>query len=475
MNENRVTIRKEIDNWFELHSNELIRDLEKLIAIRSIRGQAEDGAPYGPGPRAVLSAAQKMLETRGFAVDEFEDIIITADLGPAPPLLGILAHLDVVDPGAGWDTDPFKLAQKDGKLYGRGATDNKGPAIAAMYAMYCARDICPEFKHGVQILLGSGEESGCEDILQYLKKVKPPTFVFTPDSDFPVVNVEKGRFVPFFGAEWDEDGALPRVKSINGGTTINSVPSNATATLEGLALTDVEAFCREHSAKTGAEITAKSDGDTIQVLSRGKAAHAAYPQGGLNALTALVAMLSAMPFAESVGFEYIRAINRLFPHGDWQGRGLELDMRDELTGPLTLNLGVLDYTSSSLSANFDSRTPAVADEVDLVGITRDAFSHENLSLKDVTISKCHHTPEDTPFVQSLLQIYEEYTGNSGKCLSIGGSTYVHDIPGGVAFGCEFPGVDCRIHGANEFIGYAELILSAKMFTQAILDAANGFM
>jgi succinyl-diaminopimelate desuccinylase len=74
-------------------------------------------------------------------------------------------------------------------------------------------------------------------------------------------------------------------------------------------------------------------------------------------------------------------------------------------------------------------------------------------------------------VRSLLRIYEEYTGEAGSCLSIGGQTYVHGIPGGVAFGCAFPGVDCRIHGANEYIGVDELILSAKMFTQAIIDIA----
>ena len=85
------------------------------------------------------------------------------------------------------------------------------------------------------------------------------------------------------------------------------------------------------------------------------------------------------------------------------------------------------------------------------------------------VVKPHHTPEESAFVQTLLKAYEQYTGNKGECLAIGGGTYVHSIEGGVAFGCTMPGTDNRMHGADEFVVIQEIVDSAKIFTQVILD------
>jgi len=464
----RAELRIKIDNWFDEHSDEMINDLAGIIAVNSVRSKSEKGAPYGVESRAVLTLAQTMLEKRGFEVNVFEDMMITAELGPTPPLLGILAHLDIVDAGEGWDTDPLKLSIKDGKLYGRGVLDNKGPAVAAMYALYCARDIYPKLRNGVQLILGSGEETGFDDVAQYLKKNTPPPNVFTPDAEYPVVNIEKGRFVPFFGAKWEKDTTLPRVISITGGKTPNVVPNHAKAVIEGFSAEDAELFCREYSDKTGVIISAASDSNMINITAEGTAAHASLPERGNNAQTALLKMLAEMPFAKSCGFDYICALSRLFPHGDYHGTALGIDKSDDKTGRITVNFGVLRFTEFEFSGNFDSRTPACSDD-DLFGKTKAALEREGIDITYHDIKKCHHTPEETEFVQKLLNIYEEYTGQPGKCISMGGLTYVHDIPGGVAFGCVMPGEDNRAHGANEFVDLNQLVLSAKMFTQAIID------
>jgi len=462
-------LRQKIDEWFDLHSDGMLDDLGRLIEVKSVNGPAEEGAPYGVEARASLTLARSMLESRGFAVSEFEDMIITADLGCMPPLMGILAHLDVVDAGEGWDSDPFKMTVKDGKIYARGTSDDKGPAVAAMYAMYCARDICPEFHYGFRLILGSGEEVGCEDISNYLSKNGSPPYVFTPDAEYPVVNLEKGRIAPIFGASWDKDLSLPRVVSITGGNTTNVVPNRAKAVIEGFAVSEAEAFCREHSAKTGVSFSVRPEKGRLVVTAEGAATHAATPYEGNNAQTALIEMLSAMPFAQSKGFGYIQALNRLFPHGDCDGRAFGIAMSDEISGGLTLNFGVLRFSEIDFSGNFDSRTPVCADNADLPGMTRAAFESEGISMTDTTYAKSHHTPEDSPFVQTLLQIYEEYTGNPGECLKVGGQTYVHGVPGGVAFGCAMPGMNYNVHGANEFIGMNELLVSAKMFARAIIE------
>ena len=469
----KAETRQKIDEWFEKHSGEMKDDLAKLVAIRSVKGAEQEGAPYGAAPREALKLAEVMLDERGFNVSVFEDIVISADLGPAPPQLGILAHLDIVDEGEGWDTDPFGMTEKDGILYGRGVIDNKGPAVASMYALYCARDllgeVSSELRQGVRLILGSGEETGFDDITRYLARNEPPPSVFSPDSEFPVVNIEKGRFAPFFGASWDKDDALPRVVSLTGGKTMNIVPQRAEAVIEGMELSVAEAFCSEYSAKTGVEMTTFADGDMLIIKAEGKASHAARPALGNNAQTALLGMLAAMPFAESAGFGYIKALNRLFPHGDYYGKSIGIAMSDETTGELTASFCVLRFSMLEFAGNFDCRSPACADDADLVGITGSAFKREGINITSHSISQCHHTPEGSPFVQTLLQVYEDYTGNPRECLGTGGQTYVHDIPGGVVFGCAMPGEDNKAHGANEYISADKLILSARMFTQVILD------
>ena len=85
----------------------------------------------------------------------------------------------------------------------------------------------------------------------------------------------------------------------------------------------------------------------------------------------------------------------------------------------------------------------------------------------------HDTDENSPFVRTLLRVYEAVTGQEGYCLAIGGGTYVHHIEGGVAFGCEFPGTDVRMHGADEFIALPHLMLDAQMMALAVTELCGG--
>ena len=469
MSMTKTELREKIEEWFDIHGDEMIEDLGRLIGINSVRGAAEDGAPFGSGPKAALMLVSEILEKRGHKTDIFEEIIMTSNIGPLPPLMGILAHVDTVGVGDGWDSDPFEMTIKDGSIFGRGATDNKGPAIASLYAMLCANEICPDLSSGFQLILGSGEEMGCQDIAQYLEKNEPPPNVFTPDADYPIVNTEKGRITPFFGASWEKDTALPKVVSITGGSTTNVVPNLAQAVIEGFSLDDVAEHCRRYSVNANTSAEASMDGELIVITVEGTSTHAATPDLGANAQTALLELLASMPFAKSDGFDYICALCRLFPHGDYFGSALGIEMSDNISGKLTVNFGVLRFSEIEFSGNFDSRTPACADDVDLLGMVRGAFSREGIEMTNHTINSCHHTPQDSPFVQTLLGIYEAYTGKDRECLCVGGQTYVHEIPGGVAFGTGEAGVDNRIHGANEFIGIEQLLTSAKMFAQAILE------
>ena len=466
------TVRSAIDAWFDKHQEALVRDAGRLIAVKSVQSQTEPGMPYGRGPAAALALSCEILAERGFAPCNFENRVVTADLNTCEPFLGLLAHLDTVEAGDGWTTDPFVADVRGGRLYGRGASDDKGPAVAAIYALAAAREIVPAMKKGCRIILGSAEETGHDDLLHYRKKHKMPPNVFTPDAEYPVVNAEKGRLVPAFSASWPECASLPRVVSIKGGVTANAVPERAQALVEGLTVEQVTKYCDEYSEKTGAVIKAEAAGSLVTIIADGKAAHAMSPQDGLNAQTALLLMLSAMPMAECVGFSFFQKLAALFPHGDASGAPLGIAMSDEVFGPLTLNFGVLTVDMTGLRGNFDCRLPKCARLEMLEDVLTAKLNKSGFKIDDITKTAFHHTPEDSAFIQTLLKVYENYTGLKGDCLAIGGQTYVHDIDGGAAFGCVFPGTDTRMHGADEFIPINDLILSAKMFTQVIIDTCR---
>jgi succinyl-diaminopimelate desuccinylase len=464
--------RGKIDDWFYGRAASMIADIDRLVRIQSVRGDALPGKPYGEGPAAALEAASEILRSKAFQVKNFENRVITVDLNEHEPALGILAHLDIVPAGEGWDSNPFELVVRDGVLCGRGTADDKGPAVAAIYAMCAARELAPELEKGCRLMLGSAEETGHDDMECYMKAHRMPPNVFSPDSDYPVVNLEKGRYVPSFGVEWTEEKAMPRVVSIKGGDTANVVPRHAEAVVEGMALEDIDALCGSFSRKTGAVLMAEPWGEAVRITSEGRASHAMAPSKGINAQTALLSLLAVLPLAESRSFSAIRSLNRLFPHGDTSGTALGVAMDDELSGELTLNFGVLAMTATGISGNFDSRLPVSVTEENMVAVADAMLRDAGFLVFNRQRTHCHHTPAESRFVQTLLRVYQEHTGLEGACLSFGGQTYVHNIDGGVAFGCSMPGVDNRLHDANEFIEIENLILSAKMFTQVILDMCS---
>lgn len=250
---------------------------------------------------------------------------------------------------------------------------------------------------------------------------------------------------------------------------MNVIPNRAEAITQGLSLDEVKSFCDDFSKKTGVTMSAAQDGDYINISALGVAGHAARPETANNAQTAIIEMLAAMPFAESKSFGCVKALNRLFPHKDYYGKAFGIAMSDDIVGDLTLSFCVVKLTETGITGNFDSRTSICADEVDLLGITLATFEKEGFSVTDYVINKSHYTDENSPFIQTLLSIYEDYTGNPRKLISMGGQTYVHGVPGGVVFGTAMPGEENNVHGPNEFIDVDTLVISAKMFAQAIME------
>lgn len=217
--------RKEIEEYIDSHKDQMIEDICTLCRINSEKMPYTEGKPFGEGPFEVLQTALTMMENYGFSVRNYDNYVGTADLNDKEAQLDILAHLDVVPAGEGWTvTEPFEPVIKDGKLYGRGTADDKGPAVAALYAMRAVKELGLPVKKNVRLILGTDEECGSSDIAVYYKQEKEAPMTFSPDAEFPVINVEKGRLPGHFAASFEKSDAMPKLVKIDAGLKSNVVP-----------------------------------------------------------------------------------------------------------------------------------------------------------------------------------------------------------------------------------------------------------
>lgn len=424
-----------IKAFFEEHHEDILNDIAKIVAVDSVRGEPQPCAPYGAGPRRALDVALEIAQQHGLEGEIRGDRVLVIELGQGEAELGILAHLDVVPPAGEWSvTQPYVMRKVEDKIYGRGVIDDKGPAMMSMWALICAREL-GMIRRKVQLILGSDEECGSGDIQWYLEHYRMPPKVFTPDGSFPVVNTEKGRAHYLITAPAFTGEGL-RVTKLTGGSVANAVP----------------AYCRVELF----------DGTAFDIA--GRAAHGSLPQEGDNAVTRAIERLAGM---EGEGFELFRTLNRVFPHGDVWGEAIGEACSDELSGALTVNLGVMEYDETSgLRAQVDCRVPVCGDGERIARSLRSALGG-GFEVKVLSNSKPHHTPAESELVRGLLEIYQEYTGTKGEALSMGGGTYVHEIQGGVAFGAEFPGSDVHMHEPDERVSLEELFLGGEMYAAAV--------
>ena len=459
---------EKIRAWMTENRAALLEDLKALCRIRSVQSEAVPGAPYGPGPRAAMEAAMKLCEGYGFAVKNYGDRVMTADLGEASGrTLDILAHLDVVGEGDGWDTDPYEpVVKDDGYIYGRGVADDKGGAAAALYAMRCVKELGIPLRAGCRLILGTDEESGSTDIEYYYKQEKPAPNTFSPDAEFPVCNAEKGFYRLRFRKSWEAETALPRVSALSGGFRTNVVPTEASAVVAGMEPLHLMAGAAPLCAELGASCRVEEAPEGARLTVVAKGCHAAMPELGVNANTVLIRVLTELPLADCASTRALRELDRLLPHGDYYGKALGIAQQDDVTGALTCSFTMIDFNASGLEGLCDCRVPVCANAENCKDVADRAMGAMGFETAGMMIPP-HYTPADTPFIKTLLGCYERFTGQKGECYSMGGGTYVHDIPGGVAFGIGMPGVDVRMHGANERFPVEDLYTSAEIFAAAI--------
>ncbi|MCD7967123.1 MAG: Sapep family Mn(2+)-dependent dipeptidase [Clostridiaceae bacterium] len=465
--------RKEIEEFVEAHRQEMLEDICTLCRINSEKMPYKEGMPYGEGAFTALAEALSMAENYGFSITNYDNYVGTVDLNEKESQLDILAHLDVVPAGEGWkETEPFEPVVKGDKLFGRGTADDKGPAVAALYAMRAVKELGIPLKKNARLILGTDEECGSSDITHYYAIEKEAPMTFSPDGSYPVVNTEKGGLNGHFTASFAPSDALPKLVSVEAGIKVNVVPGKARATVQGIDVEVMEKAAEEVSGETGIRFEFDVEEDAATITAIGAGAHASKPEEGNNALTGLLVLIQRLPFAPCEQISAIGRLLELIPHGDTSGKALGIAMSDELSGDLTLAFSLLTISDRELDGTFDSRCPVCATKENVLEVAKAKMAEKGFTLLNDSMKPPHHVDGDSEFIRTLLRTYEEYTGRTGECIAIGGGTYVHELKNGVAFGAAMPETDNRMHGADEFAVIEELIVSAKMFAQVIVDLCS---
>ena len=466
--------REKIDAYIDSKKDEMIEDLKTLVRIDSQRGRAKEGKPFGDGPAKAVAAAEGLMKQYGLQTTNYDNYVVTGDFGTQEKALDILAHLDVVPVTEDWTvTEPFQPKVVDGRIYGRGTADDKGPAIAALYALRAIRELGLPMKKSVRLILGSDEECGSGDLEYYYAKEQEAPYTFTPDADFPLINIEKGSFKGEFSADFPAEDAKAYVVSFTSGDKVNVVPARATLVVAGVEVAVVEEAAARVTAQTNVAFTTESQADgTVKVSAKGVAAHASTPAEGKNALTATLRLITALPLDATKGLTALLGLEALFPYEDTCGKQAGIDRENEESGALTLCFSIMDYTPEHLHAIFDARLPIGCTKENTSYPVKEALAQYGITLDNDELREPHCVPGDSWFVQTLLGSYERYFGKKGKALSTGGGTYVHELERGVAFGCMVPEVDNHMHGDDEFMEIEMLLRSAKIFADAILKICN---
>ena len=464
-----------LEKYIDDHAEEMVADTMELCRIRSVKGEAEEGKPFGKGPYEALMKAQEICGRYGFATKSYDNCVVAADMNDKERHLDILAHMDVVPEGEGWTvTKPYEPVEKDGNIYGRGTSDDKGPAMAALYAMRAVKECGVSVTKNCRLLLGSDEECGSADLPHYYAKEPEAAMTFTPDAEFPLVNAEKGQFRADITKQFAPSDGGAVLLGLAAGTATNIVPGRASFDVRGVSQADLEAACTRVTGETGVkfEIESMNEGisltETFHVEVYGKGAHASLPDGGKNAALAALKLVTELPLADCGQLAAAKALLKLFPYGDNCGEALGIKRSEPVTGGTTVSLNILNISETELSARFDSRSCIGADEENMVKPAAQKMEEAGFSVK-TTFNPPHAVDADSPFVKTLLQCYEAVTGEKGRAIGIGGGTYVHDLERGVAFGAVGEFTDTHMHGANEFMPIEELKTAAKIYALSIAE------
>ena len=444
---------KNFDDLILSYKDEFLNDLNELLSIESV-------SAYGSEiPQQALKWILDKAESFGLKTKNIDGIAAHAEYGEGEKICGVLTHIDVVPAErSDWSCEPFRLTRKNGRLYGRGLADDKGPALAALYCLRALKDSGVEGNR-VRVIFGTSEEIGMQDMVKYFDSEPVPDMSFTPDSEYGICKAEKGILHLEISSPTANNITLTQFEA---GAANNVVPDTA------YALVDCNEY-EEHLLQRLADgregnfdLTFTIDG--MKITSRGKAAHACEPEKGFNAAAALVGLICAAFGYDAVG-DLCSFID--FCIGmETNGRSLGVNMRDDVSGEITVTLSRVSIIENEAKAVIDVRYPVTCKEEVVLYKIKKAAEREGLSVKVLDGEK----PLFTDIVKVLKTAYKNVTGEEPKLYATGGGTYARMLGGkGVAFGPVFENDDSRIHNSDESLDEENFFKHFRICLEAMYE------
>lgn len=468
MDINKMDINKKVEEF----EKDIVKSTQEVVSIKSVGEEGKPGKPYGEGVSKALNKALEISEKLGFKTVNMDGYVGYAEYGGGEEYVGVLGHLDVVPEGDNWKYPPYGAEIHDGKIYGRGTTDDKGPIISALYGLKAIKDLKLPLSKKVRIIFGTNEENGSKEMKYYREREKPPVAGFTPDADYPIIYGEKG--ITIFDVVKDLKVKLRgdiTVKYIKGGQRANVVPDYCEA---GLSAEDAKALVKnidEFSRKNGYDINTEVKNNLVTVKVTGMAAHGSTPELGKNAVMQMFALLGSLSLEKSDIMDFINFFNT-YVGFETDGKSFGVALEDKESGRLSFNVGTVSMNEDKIAVALNLRYPVTFKYEDMIVPFNKRLEGTGIRIENMENSDPLFFPSDHPLIKSLQKVYSEQTGKEAELLAIGGGTYAKEIPNIVAFGPIFPGEPSTIHNANEYVEIKNLVLNAKIYAHAIYELAK---
>ncbi|NLY42960.1 MAG: dipeptidase PepV [Clostridiaceae bacterium] len=455
------------DTYIDQRAEDIIKTTQEIIRIPSVKGPAQPGKPFGEDTYRALEYMLALGNSMGFRTKNLDGYIGYIEFGEGTEMVGILAHLDVVPPGGNWTYPPFAAEIHDGKIYGRGAIDDKGPAVAALYAMKALKDSGVPLNKRIRLILGLDEESGWECIQRYKETEEAPSLGFTPDADYPVIHAEKG--IVHYKIFKQVEGNLPvRLIQLKGGDRPNIVPDYCEAVIEATPdiRDQVHDYLKKATDAPDLQVELCREENTLTLKAHGKSAHGSTPEKGINAISKIISLLHSCMKNFNISHPFIDFYMDCIGT-ETDGKSIGCLLEDSVSGKLTLNVGIASMDTSHAEIVIDIRYPVTFKEEDIYERIYPVVQRHGACIEKINEQSPLYVPKDHPLVQKLMKVYEDVTGEHREPLSIGGGTYARAFDNTVAFGATFPGEPELAHQTDEYILIDSLIRNAKIFARAI--------
>ena len=472
-------------NYQELVQNykdDMIFALQNVVRINSEKGESfltKDGQvyPFGQEVHKALETVLELGSEMGFEVKNVDNYAGHIEFkGKTDKIMGILGHLDVVPAGNDWSFDPYGAEVKDGKIYGRGTTDDKGPVISCLYAMKALKEsgYMPELT--IRLIIGLDEETTWKSLDYYFEREARPAYGFTCDAEFPIINGEKGTITFELAKKFARNNMEGlELRSLKGGFAPNSVADSCRVVVNSPKTEqydDIKEKIAIYREETGYKVNYKGVGKSLEITVTGVSAHGAKPELGLNAVSVMMDLLGRLNFVNEDVNDYIAFYNQYIGFC-LDGEKMGIGLKDEPSGNLIFNVGMAEMSKEAGKFVINIRYPVTFTDEDVYGRIGELLTRYNIGL----IKKGHkgpvYFPKESKLITELLAVYQEHTGDMESQPSvIGGGTYAKATPNIVAYGALFPGDEDLMHQKDECLEIARLEQMTKIYVDAIYKLSS---